>query len=68
MEFKKIIYIFANVKQIRIMASKKVDIEKIEEFLIDNLKEIPTGFGRYKIKADCSLSEFIDKLEKAMED
>ena len=48
--------------------AKKVDIEKVEEFLIDNLKEIPIGFGKHKIKAECSLSEFIDKLEKELED
>ena len=39
-------------------------IEKAEEFLIDNLKEIPMGNGKFKIKAECSLQEFLDKLEK----
>jgi hypothetical protein len=48
------------------MASKLIDIEKVEEFLIDNLKEIPMGNGKSKIKCDCSLSEFIDKMEKEL--
>ena len=51
------------------MESKLISIEKVEEFLIDNLKEIPmgNGNGKSKIKCDCSLSEFIDKMEKEFE-
>lgn len=48
------------------MESKNISIFKVEEFLIDNLKEIPIGNGKYKIKAECSLMEFLEKLERAM--
>ena len=44
----------------------KVSLWKVEEFLIDNLKELPIGHGKYKIKATCSLEEFIEKLENYM--
>lgn len=37
-------------------------IEKAQLFLTDKLKEIPIGFGYKKIKADCSLKEFIDEF------
>ena len=46
------------------MTDKNISIWKVEEFLIDNLKEIPMGNGKYKLKAECSLQEFFDKLEK----
>jgi len=49
------------------MTNKRIDIFKVEEFLIDNLKELPMGNGNYKIKAECSLTEFLEKFEKAME-
>lgn len=45
------------------MADKNISIWKIEEFLIDNLKELPTGKGKFKLEAKCSLAEFIEKLE-----
>lgn len=35
-------------------------VEKAQLFLIDKLKEIPMGGGKMKIKADCSLEEFIE--------
>lgn len=50
------------------MTNKIIDIFKVEEFLIDNLKELPLGGGKFKIKANCSLMEFIEKFEKAMEE
>lgn len=31
-------------------------------FFIDNLKELPVGNGKYKLKAECSLEEFINKF------
>ena len=46
------------------MNDKNISIWKVEEFLIDNLKELPIGNGKYKLKAECSLQEFFDKLEK----
>ena len=46
------------------MADKNISLWKVEEFLIDNLKELPIGNGKYKLKAECSLQEFFDKLEK----
>ena len=45
------------------MTDKNISIWKVEEFLIDNLKEIPIGAGKFKIKAECSLQEFLEKLE-----
>jgi hypothetical protein len=45
------------------MTDKNISIWKVEEFLIDNLKEIPMGAGKFKIKAECSLQEFLEKLE-----
>ena len=37
-------------------------LEKAALFFIDNLKELPVGNGKYKLKADCSLEEFINKF------
>ena len=37
--------------------------EKTCMFLIDKLKEIPMGGGKMKIKADCSLKDFIEDYE-----
>ena len=37
-------------------------IEKAQLFFIDKLKEIPIGFGYKKLKAECSLKEFIDEF------
>lgn len=45
------------------MSDKTISLWKVEEFLIDNLKEIPVGNGKFKIKAECSLQEFLEKLE-----
>lgn len=45
------------------MTDKNISIWKVEGFLIDNLKELPVGNGKYKLKAECSLAEFLDKLE-----
>lgn len=48
------------------MTDKNISIYKVEEFLIDNLKELPMGNEKFKVKAECSLQEFLDKLEKYM--
>lgn len=45
------------------IADQVVRIEDVELFLIGNLKELPLGNGKYKIKADCSLQEFLDRFE-----
>ena len=45
------------------MTDKNISIWKVEEFLIDNLKELPMGKGKFKLKAECSLQEFLEKLE-----
>jgi len=45
------------------MNDKNISVWKVEEFLIDNLKEIPMGNGKFKLKAECSLQEFLEKLE-----
>lgn len=46
------------------MTENNVSIWKVEEFLIDNLIELPLGNGKFKLKAECSLQEFLEKLEK----
>lgn len=48
------------------MTDKNISLWKVEEFLIDNLKEIPMGNGKFKIKAEYSLQEFLEKLETYM--
>ena len=45
------------------MTDNNISIWKVEEFLIDNLKELPIGNGKFKLKAECSLAEFLEKLE-----
>lgn len=42
--------------------------ENVILFFIDNLKELPTGNGKAKLKAECSLEEFINKFNKTFED
>jgi len=42
--------------------------EKVQLFLIDKLKEIPMGGGKMKVKADCSLEEFIEDFKKYMKE
>lgn len=46
---------------------KSISMWKVEEFLIDNLKELPMGNGKFRIKADCSLAYFLEKFENYME-
>lgn len=48
------------------MTEKNVSIWKVEEFLIDNLKELPIGNGKFKIKAECSMQELLEKFENYM--
>ena len=48
------------------MIEKNVSIWKVEEFLIDNLKELPIGNGKFNIKAECSMQEFLEKFENYM--
>ena len=43
-----------------------VFIENVQLFLIDKLKEIPMDNGKMKIKADCSLEEFINDFKNYM--
>lgn len=45
------------------MTDKNISMWKVEEFLIDNLKELPTGNGKFKLKAECSLADFLEKFE-----
>lgn len=45
------------------MTDKNISLWKIEEFLIDNLKELPIGNGKFELKTECSLAEFLEKLE-----
>lgn len=47
-----------------VMSTKEISIWKVEVFLVENLKEIPTGDGKVKIEADCSLKELFAKLEE----
>jgi len=46
------------------MTDKQISLWKVEEFLIDNLKELSISNGKYKIKAECSLAQFLEKLER----
>ena len=48
------------------MTDKNISMWKVEEFLIDNLKELPIGNDKFKIKADCSLADFLEKFENYM--
>ena len=50
------------------MTEKNVSIWKVEEFLIDNLKELPIGNGKFKIKAECSMQELLEKFENYMKE
>lgn len=50
------------------MTDKNVSIWKVEEFLIDNLKELPIGSGKFKIKAECSMQELLEKFENYMKE
>lgn len=50
------------------MTDKNISIWKVEEFLINNLKEIPMGNGEFKIGAECSLPKFLEKLENYIEE
>lgn len=45
------------------MDDRSVKIEDVELFLIENLKELPMGNGKYKLKAECSMQEFLDRFE-----
>lgn len=46
------------------MTTEEISIWKVEEFLLENLREVPTGDGKLKIEADCSLKELLAKLEE----
>lgn len=46
------------------MTENNISIWKVEEFLIDNLKELPLGNGKFKLKAECSLAELLEKFER----
>lgn len=46
------------------MTTKEISIWKVEIFLLENLREVPTGDGKFKIEADCSLKELLAKLEE----
>lgn len=50
------------------MTDKNFSIWKVEEFLIDNLKELPIGNGKFNIKAECSMQEFLEKFENYMKE
>jgi hypothetical protein len=41
-------------------------IEKAQLYFIDKLNEIPMGNGKMKIKADCSLEDFIEDFGNYM--
>ena len=44
------------------MTDKNISIWEVEKFLIDNLKEIPMRAGKFKIKAEYYLQEFLEKV------
>lgn len=45
------------------ITDQAVRIEDVELFFIGNLKELPVGKGKYKLKAECSMQEFLDRFE-----
>lgn len=46
------------------MTTKEISIWKVEVFLLENLREVLIGDGKFKIEADCSLKELFAKLEE----
>lgn len=50
------------------MTDKRISMWKVEEFLIDNLKELHMRNGEVKVKAECSLQEFLEKFENYMKE
>ena len=48
------------------MTTKEISIWKVEVFLAENLIEVPTGDGKVKIEANCSLKELFAKLEEIL--
>ena len=48
------------------MTDKNISIWKVEEFLVSNLKQIPTHCGGFKLEADCSMKDFLEKLEETI--
>ena len=46
------------------MSERNIRISDVELFLIDNLIELPLGNGKYKLKVECSLTEFLSKFEE----
>lgn len=42
-------------------------IEKAELFLIDAFKELPNGYGTFKIKREGSIEQLIEDFKKYME-
>lgn len=46
---------------------KKMMIEKTELFLIDAFKELPNGYGTFKIKREGSIEQLIEDFKKYME-
>ena len=50
------------------MIDKNIRLWKVEEFLINNLKEFPMGNGEFRIKAECSLADFLEKFENYMKE
>lgn len=46
------------------MTTKEISIWKVEVFLVENFREVPTENGKFKIEANCSLKELFAKLEE----
>ena len=48
------------------MSNREISLWKVEEFLLDNLKQIPIRNGKFKLEAECSFIEFIKRLEESV--
>lgn len=48
------------------MTKENVSMWKVEEFLVSNLKQIPTTNGGFKLEAECSIKDFLEKLEESI--
>ena len=46
------------------MSEKNINLWKVEIFLCENLKQIPIGDGKFKVEANCSIADFINRLEE----
>ncbi len=49
------------------MTKGNISIWKVEVFLVNNFKQIPTENGDFKLEAKCSMKELFERLEEIIE-